>query len=275
MGSAGLKRAQMQSPDVEDLELLSPVPHALMVSGCKNPLLFFDESGESLDGQDQSRSWKVSPQAQLKTMLSDQNRDLRVEALGPSVKVDFSHATIILAGNTAPTNAALRDRFRVIEFPAIPQPQRRTIAATMIAEQPAPEGTSDEELIVMKEFAGQFVNLLLEVDKRHNCPGVRPMAKAISALMCLVRGQLLDGEPLDEKMVNACFSQEYRQEMSREAVAAQNAAASETVPPEFIQGFSFMRPRPNAPNQATASTSSVPAGEIQPASGPGATAPQE
>ncbi|RYF15048.1 MAG: AAA family ATPase, partial [Oxalobacteraceae bacterium] len=119
-----------------DEQVVGQLAFGLLDTGVFNPILFIDEAGELLTGHGNPTQIydfaRRASLAALKTVLTPDMDTLSLRGLG-GLKLDFSRATLILAGNPKLDDPALITRLQQISFAPLEATQKRLIAMETLA----------------------------------------------------------------------------------------------------------------------------------------------
>lgn len=187
---------QFTQKEVPDRRILTAIPDALLRAGCTNPVLFFDEAGELMSGKHDADDpmAMMRPEtgtvARLKTVFDpDKKRIDSPWMASNNLSVDFGHAIVICAGNKAPQDKALRDRFvRIIHFRPMPKERKRQVAERKIRELAnAVKNPRPAEVNRIVALASEHLDLLVNEDEAAQNAGVRNLLNAVATVVAKVR----------------------------------------------------------------------------------------
>jgi len=170
------------SSDEPHSHYIGHIPQQLIQSGIGNPIIFMDEAPEALQA---SNSVLVG----LMKKLTDTNKKSLLLDYG-AIDLDWSRATIILAGNAPIRDSALQSRFQTIEFPALTIEQKtqaadKTLADCLKGLQEA--GTSSDLIEQISQDMKQSLPVIIEKNaKIHD--GARELISAIEVMVSYFKG---------------------------------------------------------------------------------------
>ena len=195
---------QAMNPNVTEEALVGSIQLAIIKSGVKNPILHFDEGGGVLAGLDESdtRSNYRSRHnlTKFKHLFDSAERTtLPVKGLGPGLELDFMHPIIAITGNRPITDAALRERFVTLSFPALSRSKKEAIAKATIG--PAVDNIKDIDTEARESIRARVLGwlpLILAEDERRGLAGARGIIKAINSAVASAMLQTQKDRPTSE-----------------------------------------------------------------------------
>ena len=221
-GSAGY---MLSDKSHTDSAVLTMIPFALTSTGFKNSLLFCDEASEAMNTKPDPRYASYGGSSVgadgLKQFFSPDNVEISSSALIPDLKYDFRHATVILAGNEAPEDAALAQRFQIVHFPDLPRSQKQKAAEqTMLATIKAIPGLTAEMQAEIEGPARGYIAKVLDLNEHHKVEGARFVQRAMSQVVETLFMGLCEKTPVSATDLMAGVERMYRKEPAAEALPA-------------------------------------------------------
>ena len=197
----GFGNGDFASEKITDESLVGSLAFAMLKTGVKNPIIFIDEAGALLGGtNDPMERFRHQAAIEgLKKVLLQENKTIGLHALGPELKLDFSHATIIFAGNCEMDDAALRERVLPMRFPDMNPANKRSILDRKLDALVAT--LSSDRRAAIRACAEAHCPLIMELDEAAAQPGARKMQEVAQSLVEQLRFDHAIGNPYEAEVI--------------------------------------------------------------------------
>lgn len=148
-----------------------------------NPIVFIDEAGEVLNNLRYAEL--------LKDVLDPDNLALRLRGLY-DLRLDFSRATVVLAGNAFLEDAALKSKLKQIVFEPLTRTQKSRILRDTVWDEVYNNNARLRPTIrqALAESMDRFTPILMEIERKRQVPGARHLIEGTRELSKFVAGRL-------------------------------------------------------------------------------------
>ncbi len=192
-------------------ELLGDFQWAMISAGVLNPVILIDEGGDKIAQKSSYGTSEVN--STLKRLLDPDLKSLSLEPMTAS-PIDFTKATIIVAGNYPITDEALRSRIKQIEFPSLPTDAKRLVVAEELKNCLKLHSRLDDDLKkAIAELVNGSLDAIMRLDEETKNPGVRVTQEVVRDLVAYVREQILSGETPTVGSLETLIESAFRQRL--------------------------------------------------------------
>lgn len=181
-------RDPIGNSEISDVQAVGLFAYAILESGCLNPIIFIDEAGPLLAGREDTFTYGNPHFFGARELLLEKMDPAKDQiALGKDgAFVDFSHATIILAGNQKmiEDQGIFSSRTRVIKFPILCKSIKPVIAEKYLQKNLRNHaGMTPQHTFKAEEIARRLFPKFIQEEEKHSIPGARYLDNALAQVV--------------------------------------------------------------------------------------------